>query len=181
VSAFREYGDTKLVSNPKVHLLNGHGAVLSAGQQLVYLSGCETTESDAGNRTASPITNSVTLGLTVGIKANILNQEEVILYVFPALTRGELINIGGLTDCGQIQAPQIFVREMATHAKLKDGEMLVIGGLIQKNDDTTKKKVPFLGDIPILGSLFRYEAIDNESTELVIVLKPRILKSGRIM
>ncbi len=181
VSAFREYGDTKLISNPKVHLLNGHGAVLSAGQQLVYLSGCETTESDSGNRTASPETSSVTLGLTVGIKANILNQEEVILYVFPALTRGELVNVGGLTDCGQIQAPQIFVREMATHAKIRDGEILVIGGLIQKNEDTTKKKVPFLGDIPILGSFFKYEAIDNESTELVIILKPRIVKRKEII
>lgn len=181
VSAFREYGDTKLISNPKVHLLNGHGAVMSAGQQLVYLSGCETTESDAGNRTASPETSSVTLGLTVGIKANILNHEEVILYVFPALTRGELVNVGGLTDCGQIQAPQIYVREMATHAKLRDGELLVIGGLIQKNEDTTKKKVPLLGDIPLLGNLFKYESIDNESTELVIILKPRIVKPREII
>jgi MSHA biogenesis protein MshL len=181
VSAFREYGDTKLISNPKLHLLNGHGAVLSAGQNLVYLSGCETTESDSGNRTASPVTSSVTLGLTVGIKANILNQDEVILYVFPALTRGVLVNVGGLTDCGQIQAPQTYLREMATHAKLRDGEILVIGGLIQKNDDTTKKKVPLLGDIPILGHLFRYEAIDNESTELVILLKPRILKGKGVL
>lgn len=181
VSAFREYGDTKLISNPKLHLLNGHGAVLSAGQNLVYLSGCETTESDSGNRTASPVTSSVTLGLTVGIKANILNQAEVILYVFPALTRGVLVNVGGLTDCGQIQAPQTYLREMATHAKLRDGEILVIGGLIQKNEDNTKKKVPFLGDLPILGSLFRYEAIDNESTELVILLKPRIVKSNGVL
>ena len=181
VSAFREYGDTKVISNPKVHLLNGHGAVLNAGQQLVYLSGCEVTESDAGNRTASPQIENVMLGLSVGIKVNIIGDKEVILYVLPALISGELVNVGGMTDCGQLQAPRTNVRQMATHAKLRDGELLVIGGLIQRSEDKTEKKVPLLSAIPILGYLFKYEEIDNDVRELVILLKPRIINSVGVL
>ena len=85
LDAFSEYGDTSIVANPKVHLLNGHSAVLNAGQEIVYLSGCAVTESDAGNRSSEPETSSVHLGLAIGLKANIISDAEVILYVFPAL------------------------------------------------------------------------------------------------
>jgi len=178
VSAFEEYGDTTLISNPKINLLNGHGAVLSAGEQTVYLTGCNVTTTESGVTTSSPEIGAVTEGLTMGVKANIMNDDEVILYVFPALTRLlDLKNISN-TNCGVVQAPETSVREMATFAKVKDGELLIIGGLIQKRDQVDKSKVPILGDIPLLGKAFQYESSMELSTELVIIIKPRILISA---
>ncbi|MDY6972985.1 MAG: hypothetical protein SV775_11730 [Thermodesulfobacteriota bacterium] len=175
VSAFEEYGDTTLISNPKINLLNGHGAVLSAGEQTVYLTGCNVTTTESGVTTSSPEIGAVTQGLTMGVKANIMGDDEVILYLFPAITRLlDLKNISN-TNCGVVQAPETSVREMATFAKVKDRELLIIGGLIQKRDQVDNSKVPILGDIPLLGKAFQYESSTELSTELVIIIKPRIL------
>jgi MSHA type pilus biogenesis protein MshL len=176
VSAFGEYGDTKILANPKLHILNGHSAILSAGQVLSYLEGCDVTQTDFGGIAQEAEINSVTEGLTVGIKANIINDEEIILYVFPAITR--LIQFRSIFEsaCGRIEAPEMAVREMATYAKVNNGSILVIGGLIQETNETVIKKVPVLGDIPYIGKyLFSYEEIDSKTQELVILLKPKIV------
>jgi len=177
VSAFEVYGDTRIVANPKVHILNGHGAVLSAGQVRKYLESCEVSSSEFGGLEFEADIAALTEGLSIGIKANIMNDEEVVLYVFPAITR--LIEMRNIFDseCGQIQAPEMAIREMATFAKVRDGEILVIGGLIQDGEAKETKQVPFLADLPYLGKFFKYEAVDNTQRELVILLKPRIVSA----
>ncbi len=178
VSAFETYGDTRILANPKVHILNGRSAVLSAGQVISYLEGCNVTSSEFGFVDAEAEINSVTEGLSVGIKANILDDDEVVLYVFPAITRINEFRLIGESSCGDIEAPDMSVREMATHAKVNDGEILVIGGLIQETKETNTKKVPVLGDLPYLGKyVFSYEKVDNVTRELVILLKPRIVNA----
>ncbi len=175
VSAFEIYGDTRIVANPKVHILNGHGAVLSAGQIRKYLESCEVSEGELGGLQYEADIAALTEGLSIGIKANIINDEEVVLYVFPAITR--LIEMRDIFEspCGQIQAPEMAIREMATYAKVRDREILVIGGLIQDGEDTETKQVPVLADLPFLGKFFKYETADNTQRELVILLKPRIV------
>ena len=102
----------------------------------------------------------------------------MILYVFPAITR--LIRFRDIfgSQCGTIQAPEMAVREMATYANVKQGQILVIGGLIQDSEETITKSVPILADLPYMGKkFFSYERIDNTSSELVILLKPRIINA----
>lgn len=180
VAAFEKYGDTRILSNPKIHLLNGHSSVFSAGRVQSYLEGCNvTTSGESGATTEEPEIGSVTQGLSVGIKANILDDNKsVILYVFPAITRVIEMRDISSTRCGMVQAPETAVREMATYARVRDGEYLVIGGLISESNDKKTKKIPYLGDVPYLGKwLFSYESMQNTKTELVIILKPRILKN----
>ncbi|MBW1829019.1 MAG: hypothetical protein JRI74_06330, partial [Deltaproteobacteria bacterium] len=175
VSAFSQYGDARIVANPKVHILNGHAAVLSAGQVTSYLEGCDVSTTEFGGLEIEAQVSSITEGLSVGIKANIVDDDEVVLYVFPAITR--LIELRQIfsSQCGEIEAPEMAVREMATYAKVRNKEILVIGGLIQENNGTDTKKVPIMGDLPFLGKFFTYERIKNKTTELVILLKPTIL------
>jgi MSHA type pilus biogenesis protein MshL len=184
VSAFEKFGDARIIANPKLHILNGHGAILSAGQVRNYLEGCDVTTATGGSETMKSEAQiaSITEGLSIGIKANIMNDEEVVLYVFPAITRLiQMRDIGGRTDCGQIQAPEMAVRELATYAKVRNNEIFVIGGLIEKNNSTNTKQIPVLGNLPYLGKyLFRYETLDNKTTELVILLKPKILSGTQI-
>ncbi len=178
VSAFEIYGDTRIISNPKVHILNGHGAVMSAGQVIKYLEACDVSEGELGGLEFEAKIASITEGLSIGIKANIINNDEVVLYVFPAITR--LIQFKDIFEslCGLIQAPEMAVREMATYAKVRDGEFLVIGGLIQKGDDEQNKAVPVLGELPFLGKFFKYERGNNNKSELVIILKPKIVAAN---
>lgn len=177
ISAFEIYGDTRIVANPKVHILNGHGAVLSAGQVRKYLESCEVSEGEFGGLQFEADIGALTEGLSIGLKANILNDEEVVLYVFPAITR--LVEMRDIFEslCGQIQAPEMAVREMATYAKVRDGDILVIGGLIQDGDNKETKQVPVLADLPFLGNFFKYEVVDNLKREMVVLIKPRIVSS----
>jgi general secretion pathway protein D/MSHA biogenesis protein MshL len=174
VSFFKQYGDTRIIANPKVSILNGHSAVLSAGQNRQYLESCDVTIEEIYRSLEAKI-NSVMEGLSIGIKANILGDDQVILYVFPAITR--IIEMRDIfnSECGVIQAPETSVREMATFAKVKNNEVLVIGGLINKMDEEATEKIPYLGDIPLVGRLFKEELTDGQSSELVIIIKPRIM------
>ena len=102
----------------------------------------------------------------------------MVIYVFPAITRLLQFRDIFASSCGTIQAPEMAVREMSTYAKVRSGEILVIGGLIQETTDETNKDVPVLADIPFLGRLFGYEATDNSKRELVILLKPKIITAN---
>ncbi|MFB0508950.1 MAG: hypothetical protein ACETVX_00475, partial [bacterium] len=76
----------------------------------------------------------------------------------------------GITDL-----PIVSKRIARTQIRVKDGEKIGIGGLLQKNDRTVMRKIPFLGDIPILGLLFRTTRKIAEETEVVIFITPHIL------
>ncbi|MFC1884316.1 hypothetical protein ACFL2O_06075 [Thermodesulfobacteriota bacterium] len=180
VSFFKQYGDTRIIANPKVSILNGHSAVLSAGQNRQYLESCDVTIEEIFRSLEAKI-NSVMEGLSIGIKANVLGDSEVILYVFPAITRIVQMRDIFESECGMIQAPETAVREMATFAKVRNNEVLVIGGLINKTDEEATEKVPYLGDLPLIGRLFKEELTDGSSSELVILIKPRILTMGGYM
>ena len=75
-----------------------------------------------------------------------------------------------------IKAYKINTREAETHVRLKDGETMVIGGLIRNDETGAVTKVPFLGDLPLLGGLFRNITKTNNETEVVIFLTPHIVK-----
>ena len=75
--------------------------------------------------------------------------------------------------------PIISQREAETSASVRDGETFVIGGLTQENNLSTKNKIPLLGDIPIVGQLFRNQRTTRSRTELYIIITPRIVKHRR--
>ena len=75
--------------------------------------------------------------------------------------------------------PTISQREAETSASVRDGETFVIGGLTQENVITRKSRVPIVGDIPLLGALFRQERSTSSKTELYIVITPKIVRHRR--
>jgi general secretion pathway protein D len=75
--------------------------------------------------------------------------------------------------------PTISQREAETSASVRDGETFVIGGLTQDNVLTTKSKVPLLGDVPLVGNLFKLERSTRSKTELYIVITPHIVRHRR--
>lgn len=181
VHAFETYGDIRIISNPKVHILNGRSALLNVTKNKEYVSKVETSQSAESSLSTTTITTSdISEGLSMAVKVNIINDEEVMLYIFPTVARliGDFETYTVSETAGSVQLATTAVRQMSTYAKVKDSQFLVIGGLIDKSDSTTTKKLPILGDIPYLGKFFSYEFIDNTSTELVILLKPKILKNN---
>jgi general secretion pathway protein D/MSHA biogenesis protein MshL len=89
----------------------------------------------------------------------------------------EYRQFGGLNGA-EVGLPRIRLRELATNARVRNGETLILGGLISKVEELDTNKVPLLGDIPGLGWLFKHEEKSTINRELAIFLQPRIISSA---
>jgi type II secretory pathway component GspD/PulD (secretin) len=84
-----------------------------------------------------------------------------------------------VTGSGANGLPEITFRRAATTVRVKDGESIVIGGLINEFSTSTRSKLPILGDIPLLGHLFRHTSSHRVKTEVVIIITPHVLGPSR--
>ena len=180
LNALNEQGDAKVLSNPKLTTMNGHPAVLSVFKNKTYIKQIEvTTDDDNGDDTYSVTPGTVSSGVALGILPSIVDDETVILHLTPITTdlkNGEIPErVFGRNNSMVIGLPEVNVREMSTMVKVKNGEMLIIGGLIDSAEGNHGKFAPIVGDIPVLKYLFGYEEKRNEKRELVILLTPRVL------
>ena len=182
ISALKTYGKTRILANPKISLLNGHGATITVGENVTYIDEVETTISTtAGSdlRTFTIDTSTVLSGVGLGVMANIVSSKEVILYIVPITSDLEepieYRQFGG-AEGAEGGLPRIKLRNLATLSKVEDGRTLIIGGLIDKTETKDVKKAPWLGDLPFLGNFFRHEDELTNDRELVILLKPRIME-----
>ena len=181
----KDYGKTNVLSNPKITIMNGHGASITVGTDITYIDKVTSTSDDTGNVTYTVTTASVLSGLGLAVMANIINDDEVILYIVPVTSElqpaaeGEdiqYITFGG-ADGAQVGLPRVRLREMATMTRVKNGETLIIGGHIDKSHIENDTKVPLLGDIPLIGWLFKHESKTTVNRELAIFLTPKIISS----
>jgi len=76
-----------------------------------------------------------------------------------------------------IDSPTIRQRKVATNVMLRDGDTLALGGLVQESDTKTVTKVPGLGDVPVLGAMFRRTESDKQRSELLVLIRPRVVNS----
>jgi len=181
MAALKTYGETKIISNPKITLLNGHGATITVGENVTYINKVESTvDTETDVITYDVSTANILSGIGLGVVANIISDDEVILYITPLTSELqepiEYRRFGGTAQGAEVGLPRIKVKDMATFAKVKDGQTLIIGGLIDRTKVKNEKKTPVLGDIPILGRLFTYTSEETISKELVILLRPKIIK-----
>lgn len=181
MAALETYGEIKVVSNPKITLLNGHGATITVGENITYIDKVESTiDTETDVITYDVSTANILSGIGLGVVANIISDDEVILYITPLTSELqepiEYRSFGATGQGAEVGLPRIKIKDMATLAKVKDGDTLIIGGLIDKTTVKNEKRTPLLSDIPLLGKLFTYTSEQIISTELVILLRPRIIK-----
>ncbi len=181
--ALQEQGDVKTLSNPRINILNGQTAMLSAGRNTSFISKVETTTTAAAGATPSTTftieTNSILSGIIFGIVPYINGEGEITLTITPIvsnLVSFDSKTIASATNSVEIKLPTVDLREMSSTVKLLDGQMVVIGGLIDSKEKLDEKKVPILGSIPILGNLFKSVDKSYGKTELVIMLMPKIIQ-----
>jgi general secretion pathway protein D/MSHA biogenesis protein MshL len=180
LNALKTQGDTQVLSNPKISVMNGQPALISVGRNVTYISSIEVDRDTGGVQTLLTYTvetERVLSGISLALTANILNDNEVIMNLVPITS--ELEEPIEYRDIGlegqQVGLPVVNVREMSTTVRVRDNEMLVIGGLISEVDDTEGNFAPIVGKIPIVRYLFGYEEKVKQKRELIILLKPRII------
>lgn len=178
LNALNEEGDTKILSNPKLSVMNGQPSLITVGRNVTYIDKIDSKiDTDTGIITYTVDTERILSGVGMALTATILGKNEVIMNLVPITA--ELQEPIEYRDVGNLGAtvglPIINVREMSTTVKVKDGEMLVIGGLITDQDKTAGEFAPLLGDIPLVKYLFGYEEKEHLKRELIILLRPRII------
>jgi len=169
------YGDINILSTPKIMTLNNQPAVINVGDQInyQYLSNSTTTYNDGEPLTDRAYINGSTfIGLTLNIVPEITDDNFVVLKINPVIS-----NMIGVYDSQQTMqsAPDIRIKQLSSIVKAKNGEKVVIGGLVSTTDDISKNKVTLLGDIPIIGYAFKSETVEIIKKELIIVVIPKII------
>lgn len=154
ISALEAEGKGKVIASPRLITSNQQEAHIEQGQERIF------TTSTLG--VGSVVTKKAVLSLTV--TPQITPDDRVVMDVF--VTQDSFVSA---TD------PTINTKQINTQVLLENGETAVIGGIYQQDQSTNVTKVPFLGDIPVLGVLFRTKAKQDNRTELLIFLTPRIV------
>ncbi len=180
LNALKAYGNVKVLSNPKITLLNGQPAMLTVGESVRYIDKVTSTiDTEHGIVTYDVDTKSILSGLGLGVVACIGSNGEVVLHLTPVTSKLEepieYKQFGSTGSESTVGLPRIFLREMTTTARVKSGQVLVIGGLIDDQEGRDQNKIPLLGDIPILGYLFKHIHRYTNKRELIILLKPQIV------
>ena len=161
VKALQEIRDVEILASPKVLVVSGQTAHFKTAEEIPYQ---EVSDTSAGGELTS--TEFKDVGITLEVTAIITDEGKILMTVNPSqsVKTGESIN----------NVPVVDNREVSTTLILEDGQAVVIGGLRKKQETLTSHKVPLLGDIPIVGALFRSDKREILHSELLIMLCPRV-------
>ena len=177
LNAVNQQGHANILSNPKLSVLNGQPALMTVGRNVTYIDKITSDVSSGANPTTTYTVDTARAlsGVGLALTANILDDNEIILNLVPVTS--ELVEpIAYKTiGLGEVGLPIINVREMSTTVKVKNGEMLVIGGLISNSASNDGTFVPGTNKIPFFKYLFGYEEKTVKKRELIILLRPRII------
>lgn len=177
--AIESQGNVRMLSNPRINIMNGQSALLSVGRSQTFLSAIETniTNNVGGNPviTYTTETSSVLSGVMIGIVPYINENGEMSMNITPIIS--ELIRLEERPIGNQgtaIALPTVDLRQLSTTVRVKDNEMIIIGGLVQTKRKIDDSQVPFVGHIPLIGYLFKRFDHSDEQTDIVILLKPQL-------
>lgn len=159
-------GEGRIVSRPRIAAQSGSTAKIITGDALPIV----TAITLSGVNGVSQQVQYVNVGVTLQIAPRVSPDGYVTSHIYAV--------VSSVTGYSQ-GYPIISQREAETSASVRDGETFVIGGLTQENNLSTKNKIPLLGDIPIVGQLFRNQRTTRSRTELYIIITPRIVKHRR--
>jgi len=162
-----------ILSNPKILVLNNHSASINVGDRIPIISS-QASAGDVGGTKPTILQNIEyqETGISLAVKPTINSEGYLTLNIVQNVSNSKANNLGGSSS------PIIFNRALQTDVILKSGETVVLGGLISEDKTQDETKIPLLGDIPLLKHLFSNSGDSVEKKELVILIKPTILRNS---
>jgi MSHA biogenesis protein MshL len=196
VSLLESFGDVKVLSSPKISVMNNQTAMLRVVDNLVYFTIKADTTANQTTTTITYTSTAVTVptGFTMSVTPQINDSDTVLLNLRPSITR----LLGYVNDpnpalanpCGPAapcptqgvvsKIPQLQTREMESVLKIDNNQIAVLGGLMQDDVNNLTDSVPLLADIPFVGQAFKNRNDTRTKTELVIFLRPVVIKDASI-
>jgi general secretion pathway protein D len=180
------FGTVKVLSSPKLSVLNNQTAVLKVVDNLVYFTIKADTTANQTTTTTTYTTNlnSVPVGLVMNVTPQISDNDAVLLNIRPSISRkfGDVadpnpaLKMAGITST----IPVIRTREMESMIRVENGNIAVMGGLMEDGLENKDSAIPVVSRIPILGNLFQNRDDTRSKTELVVFLRPIIVKDASL-
>ena len=182
------FGNVRVLSSPKLSVLNNQTALLRVVDNIVYFNVQVSIAAGNLNTNAVTATNTTPVTVPVGFVMNVTPQisdnDTILLNVKPTTTRLiKFVNDPNpdLAKAGVLnQVPQLRMREMESLIKVNSGQIAVLGGLIEDSVNDIEDTIPIINSIPIIGSLFSSRNRNNTKTELVVFLRPVVVKDASI-
>ncbi|MDP1742327.1 pilus (MSHA type) biogenesis protein MshL [Polaromonas sp.] len=190
VRLLESFGKTRVLSSPKVSVMNNQAALLKVVDNKVYFTISVTPGTPASlgvPATAAVYTttiNTVPVGFLMNVTAQVGDDDEITLNLRPSVSRitsyandpSPALAQAGITN----RIPEIQTREFESIMKVRDGETAVLGGLMQDDQNNATDQIPGVGNVPLVGELFKLRSNQANKSELVIFLRPTILRDSSI-
>ncbi len=179
IKFLKEQGEVRAISNPKILTLNNQPALITVGTEYFYKIKDSSNSASAGGNftTESEIVNSVFAGVLLDITPEIADDDRITIKVNPSLSQTRVqIQSDSVSQENRTMPPDLDRRQLSSVVTVKDGNRIILGGLIGSRENFKTNKVPLLGDIPGLGYFFKYEEKIRQVEEIVIVIEPHIIK-----
>lgn len=171
LNALNSVTDVNVISSPTLMAMNNQKAVLQVGDQVPIV-----TQTSASTQSGSaPVINTVELkdtGIILTIQPRVNRSGRVMLNIDQ-----EASSVVQTTTSG-IDSPTIQQRRLSTRVVVNDGQSIALGGLIQERNTLSRGQVPLLGDIPLIGNAFKNKTDAIRKTELIIFVRPRVVRSA---
>lgn len=170
IQALKTDGSTNILSTPSVVTLDNEEATLSVGEEVPFVTGSFSSINNNSSN-SNPFTT--------------VNREEVgvMLKVKPQISKGNAVRLEIEQESSKVKSGEPGLQTtskstMQTNVMIQDGELLILGGLIEDQSDNTESKVPLLGDIPLLGRLFKSSNKSDSQTVLMMFIRPTIIRTA---
>lgn len=172
----KQSGDAKVVSNPKIATLNNQQALITVGDTINYKLKSSSTSSSGDSTSQSEEMQSIFVGILLNILPEISDDNKIMLRINPSISslRNSEDNKSS-ANADRTIAPDTKQKKISTVVQVRDGESIVLGGLINESDAYVKNGIPVLQDIPLLGRLFGSNSKIKNKSELVFVITPHIV------
>jgi general secretion pathway protein D len=171
IHALQETRNVEILASPRILVVSGQEAIIQTTEEIPYTELTESTEASSGATITS--TEFKEVGITLKVKATLIDEQKIMMRIEPE----QSINTG-VAGVGDSTVPIVDKRKAETTLLMKDGQVVVMGGLRRKETRITQKKVPLLGDLPLVGFLFSNNKEEVNHTELIVMISPHIQKGN---
>jgi type II secretion system protein D len=175
IRALKTQNRIEILSRPQITALDNQSATMLVGQRYPYVS--------ATNVTTGIVTNTIAyqnVGVQLTVTPRISPEGKVLMRVTPEVSSVATtpVVLSTAANGAPAQTAAAFnTQNVDTTVSAQDGETVVLGGLIVKNDNKTQNSIPWLGDLPVIGSLWRFRSDVKTKTELLVIMTPHIVRS----
>ena len=180
IEALSTQGKATVLSSPEVSTLNNQKAVIKAGDDEYFVTGvtANTLVGTVGSQTANLDLAPFFSGVALDVTPQLSDDGQILLHIHPTVSNvtPKILNVTANGNANSLPLAYSEVREADSVVKASDGQLIVIGGLMQVNKTSQDYRVPGLGDIPLVGNLFRSQQKTTTRSELVILLRPILVE-----